>query len=180
MTGSFGAEYVLNGSYLPDLVVVADPRQMINVIQECNLKNVPTMGAFVRSSPVGRSKLTRRAVAGIVDTDVDPRIVTFPIMANCESNRSLELIFGALGRAGEEGIVARGGLQPGNNLRVPAGGFQAKIDNKRDPDVIAYSDEQDPLWKSMRKIRDAADRGGDRPDAQRRRATGNAGGPRRN
>ena len=42
---SFGSEYVLNGSYLPDLVVVADPRGMINVINECNLKNVPTMGA---------------------------------------------------------------------------------------------------------------------------------------
>lgn len=113
---------------------------------------------------------TRLLATGIVDTDVDPRIVTFPIFANCESNRSLELIFGALGRAGEEGIAARGGLQPGNELRVPAGGFQAKIDNKRDPDVIAYSDEQDPLWKGMRKIRDAVLRGADRPQTIRRTA----------
>lgn len=43
---SFGSEYVLDGSYLPDLVVIADPRNMINVIKECNLKNVPTMGTL--------------------------------------------------------------------------------------------------------------------------------------
>ena len=106
--------------------------------------------------------------------------MTFPIYANCESSRSLELIFGALGRAGEEGIAARGGLQPGSNLRVPAGGYQAKIDNKRDPDVVAYSDEQDPLWRDMRKLRDAEIRGGDRPETERRRASGNVGGQRRN
>lgn len=100
--------------------------------------------------------------AGIVDTDVDPRIVTFPIYANCESSRSLELLFGALGRAGEEGIASRQGLQAGNQFRVQPGQFQAKIDTKREPDVIAYSEAQDPLWRGMRKIRDSVKRGNDR------------------
>lgn len=86
---------------------------------------------------------------GIVDTDVDPRIVTYPIFANAESNRSLELIFGALGRAGEEGIGARKGLLPGNQYVVQPGQFQAKIDNKRDPEVMAYSKEQHSLWREM-------------------------------
>jgi small subunit ribosomal protein S2 len=49
-TCSFGSEYVLNGSYLPDLVVVADPRNMHMLIKECNLKNVPTMGKLLSFS----------------------------------------------------------------------------------------------------------------------------------
>lgn len=39
----------------------------------------------------------------MVDTDTDPRIVTYPIPANMESLRTSELILGALSIAGAEG-----------------------------------------------------------------------------
>lgn len=41
---SFGAEAVISGAYLPDLIVVLDPRNMVHIINEANNKNIPTMG----------------------------------------------------------------------------------------------------------------------------------------
>ena len=42
---------------------------------------------------------------GIVDSNVDPRIVMYPIPANDESTRTAELIAGLLSVAGREGVA---------------------------------------------------------------------------
>ncbi|KAL1968932.1 hypothetical protein VTN77DRAFT_1293 [Rasamsonia byssochlamydoides] len=67
----------------PDLVVCFNPIENEVLLHECGLNNVPTIG--------------------IIDTDADPTRVTYPIPANDDSLRSVQLIAGVLGRAGEEG-----------------------------------------------------------------------------
>jgi len=42
---------------------------------------------------------------GIVDSNVDPRIVMYPIPANDESTRTAELVAGVLSIAGREGAA---------------------------------------------------------------------------
>ncbi|CED85149.1 ribosomal protein s2 [Phaffia rhodozyma] len=112
----FGAESVISGAYLPDLIVVLDPRNMVHIINEANNKNIPTLG--------------------LVDSDVDPRLVTIPIYTNIDSARSIELILGALGRAGQDGIKERNGEKPGSRFLLPHHRFQAKIDRKREFDNV--------------------------------------------
>jgi small subunit ribosomal protein S2 len=53
-----------NGSYTPDLVVFLNPRENAHGVKECILRQIPTVG--------------------IIDTDTDPRLVTYPIPANVE------------------------------------------------------------------------------------------------
>ncbi|KAL7661042.1 37S ribosomal protein, mitochondrial [Aspergillus niger] len=67
----------------PDLVVCLNPVENVVLLHECGLNNVPTIG--------------------IIDTDADPTRVTYPIPANDDSLRSVTLIAGVLGRAGEVG-----------------------------------------------------------------------------
>ncbi|KKA24746.1 40S ribosomal protein S2 [Rasamsonia emersonii CBS 393.64] len=67
----------------PDLVVCFNPIENEVLLHECGLNNVPTIG--------------------IIDTDADPTRVTYPIPANDDSLRCVQLIAGVLGRAGEEG-----------------------------------------------------------------------------
>ncbi|CAO1627050.1 unnamed protein product [Jaminaea pallidilutea] len=67
----------------PDVVIVLSPKTNYNAIKEATLCNIPTIG--------------------IIDTDVDPRLVTYPIPANDESLRVQELVVGVLSKAGEEG-----------------------------------------------------------------------------
>ncbi|RAO64194.1 uncharacterized protein BHQ10_000206 [Talaromyces amestolkiae] len=67
----------------PDLVICLNPVENEVLLHECGLHNIPTIG--------------------IIDTDADPTRVTYPIPANDDSLRSVQLIAGALGRAGEEG-----------------------------------------------------------------------------
>lgn len=64
---SYGIEPIREGSYVPDLVVFLNPSENLSAIRECTLKNIPTVG--------------------IVDTDTDPRLVTYPIPANMEVSR---------------------------------------------------------------------------------------------
>lgn len=71
----------------PDLLIVLNPKLNLNAIREATTNSIPTIG--------------------IVDTDVDPRIVTYPIPANDESVRVQELIVGVLSKAGEEGRTER-------------------------------------------------------------------------
>lgn len=61
---SFGPKPIRAGSHLPDIVVVLNPSENLALIKECNISNIPTVG--------------------IVDTDTDPRIVTYAIPANME------------------------------------------------------------------------------------------------
>lgn len=77
--------------YQPDLVVVLNPTDNAHAIREATQCNIPTMA--------------------IVDTDVDPRAVTYPIPANDESLRTAELILGVLSKAGEDGLRRRRAAQ---------------------------------------------------------------------
>ncbi|KAJ3830018.1 mitochondrial ribosomal protein subunit S2 [Lentinula raphanica] len=83
----FGYETVRSKRIVPDLVILLNPIQNMNAIQECALSNVPTIG--------------------IVDSNVDPRIVMYPIPANDESPRTAEIIAGVLSIAAREGIAIR-------------------------------------------------------------------------
>ncbi|KAK8858823.1 hypothetical protein IAR55_003053 [Kwoniella newhampshirensis] len=79
----FGIEPMLNKSFKPDLVIFLNPSENTAAIRECTARHIPTVG--------------------VVDTDTDPRIVTYPIPANMESMRTAELIVGTLSIAGQEG-----------------------------------------------------------------------------
>ncbi|KAG0647398.1 Meiotically up-regulated 70 [Hyphodiscus hymeniophilus] len=70
-------------SLRPDLVVVMNPLENYVLLHECGLNNIPTIG--------------------VIDTDADPTWVTYPIPANDDSLRCIQVIAGVLGRAGEEG-----------------------------------------------------------------------------
>ncbi|BFZ56447.1 hypothetical protein PYCC9005_003493 [Savitreella phatthalungensis] len=67
----------------PDLVIVLNPLENRNLIRECAKARVPTIG--------------------IIDTDADPRWVTYAIPANDDSLRTATLIAGVLARAAEQG-----------------------------------------------------------------------------
>jgi hypothetical protein len=56
----------------------------MNAIRECAISHVPTIG--------------------IVDSNVDPRVVMYPIPANDESTRTAEMVAGVLSIAGREGV----------------------------------------------------------------------------
>ncbi|KAK0721240.1 ribosomal protein S2, flavodoxin-like domain-containing protein [Apiosordaria backusii] len=71
----------------PDLVVCLNPLENYTLLRECALATVPTVG--------------------IVDTDADPSWVTYQIPGNDDSLRSVALIAGVLGRAGERGQQRR-------------------------------------------------------------------------
>ncbi|KAK7732279.1 37S ribosomal protein, mitochondrial [Cytospora paraplurivora] len=72
---------------LPDLVVVLNPLENYTLLQECAQENIPTIG--------------------LVDTDADPTRVTYVIPGNDDSLRSVSVISGVLGRAGERGQERR-------------------------------------------------------------------------
>ncbi|KAH8151689.1 uncharacterized protein LAJ45_04311 [Morchella importuna] len=71
----------------PDLVVCFSPLENKVALHECALAGVPTIA--------------------IIDTDVDPTRVTYPIPCNDDSLRAVQLVAGILGRAGETGRNAR-------------------------------------------------------------------------
>ena len=71
----------------PDLIVMLNPLESQVAVKEANQARIPTVG--------------------IVDTNCDPDIVTYPIPANDDSVRSTNLICGVLGRAGEAGYKRR-------------------------------------------------------------------------
>lgn len=81
----FGEEALDKTRTLPDLVIFLNPIPNITAIRECASQNIPTIG--------------------IVDSNVDPRIVMYPIPANDESTRTAELIAGVLSIAGKEGSM---------------------------------------------------------------------------
>jgi small subunit ribosomal protein S2 len=81
----FGPEVSLSERVVPDLVIFLNPIPNLNAIRECAIEHVPTIG--------------------IVDSNVDPRIVMYPIPANDESTRTAELIAGVLSIAGREGAA---------------------------------------------------------------------------
>ncbi|KAF4126018.1 small subunit ribosomal protein S2 [Geosmithia morbida] len=72
---------------MPDLVVCLNPLENYTLLYECGLKTIPTIG--------------------IIDTDADPTWVTYTIPANDDSLRSVAIIGGVLGRAGQRGQERR-------------------------------------------------------------------------
>jgi len=72
---------------MPDLVVCLNPLENYTLLYECGLKTIPTIG--------------------VIDTDADPTWVTYTIPANDDSLRSVALIGGVLGRAGQRGQERR-------------------------------------------------------------------------
>ena len=71
----------------PDLVVCLNPIENYVMLHECGLNTIPTIG--------------------IIDTNANPTWVTYPIPANDDSLRCVQVIAGVLGRAGQEGQVRR-------------------------------------------------------------------------
>ncbi|KAF9872854.1 hypothetical protein CkaCkLH20_09717 [Colletotrichum karsti] len=72
---------------LPDLVVCLNPLENYTMLYECGLANIPTIG--------------------VIDTNASPDWVTYTIPANDDSYRSIAVISGVLGRAGEQGQKRR-------------------------------------------------------------------------
>ncbi|KAK7466931.1 hypothetical protein VKT23_003995 [Stygiomarasmius scandens] len=83
----FGHDVVRKERVVPDLVILLNPIANMNAIRECALEHVPTIG--------------------IIDSNVDPRIVMYPVPANDESTRTAEIIAGVLSIAGREGVMIR-------------------------------------------------------------------------
>ncbi|KAK4556366.1 hypothetical protein LTR86_006510 [Recurvomyces mirabilis] len=83
----FEDQLIQKAAVKPDLVVCLNPLENYVLLHECALNNVPTIG--------------------IVDTDVNPTWVTYPIPANDDSLRCVQVIAGVLGRAGQEGQALR-------------------------------------------------------------------------
>lgn len=71
----------------PDLVVCLNPLENWVMLHECGLNGIPTIG--------------------IIDTDANPSWVTYPIPANDDSLRCVQVIAGVLGRAAQEGQSER-------------------------------------------------------------------------
>ncbi|KAF2170557.1 hypothetical protein M409DRAFT_64251 [Zasmidium cellare ATCC 36951] len=84
----------------PDLVVCLNPVENYVLLHECGLNNIPTIG--------------------IVDTDCNPTWVTYPIPANDDSLRCVQVIAGVLGRAGQEGQKRRLELAKQQIVTYPA------------------------------------------------------------
>jgi small subunit ribosomal protein S2 len=80
----FGPEVTKSERVVPDLAIFLNPIPNLHAIRECAIEHVPTIG--------------------IVDSNVDPRVVMYPIPANDESTRTAELIAGVLSIAGREGV----------------------------------------------------------------------------
>ncbi|BGP52866.1 hypothetical protein JCM8202v2_000423 [Rhodotorula sphaerocarpa] len=74
-------------SFKPDLLVLLSPTLNRHALREATQNEVPTIG--------------------VIDTDLDPRSVTYAIPANDDSPRAVELIAGVLGMAGKDGLRAK-------------------------------------------------------------------------
>lgn len=81
----FGESVIDKTRMIPDLAIILNPLQNTIAINECAAENIPTIG--------------------IIDSDVDPRLVMYPIPANDENTRTAELVTGVLSIAGREGVA---------------------------------------------------------------------------
>ncbi|KAI8057155.1 ribosomal protein S2, flavodoxin-like domain-containing protein [Syncephalis plumigaleata] len=84
--------------YRPDLMVVLNPLENRIALAEAQRANIPTIG--------------------LIDTDCDPRLVTYPIPGNDDSTRAVELISGVLSVAARSGVMTRERLISEKESRV--------------------------------------------------------------
>ncbi|GAB7356137.1 hypothetical protein MBLNU459_g6733t1 [Dothideomycetes sp. NU459] len=105
------------GALKPDLVVCLNPLENYVLLHECGLNNIPTIG--------------------VIDTDANPTWVTYPIPANDDSLRCIQVIAGVLGRAGQEGQTSRLAqastgrvtYKPRHGLKVPINASSSRATN---------------------------------------------------
>ncbi|KAK5113539.1 hypothetical protein LTR62_003408 [Meristemomyces frigidus] len=111
----FEDQLIQKAAVKPDLVVCLNPLENYVLLHECALNNIPTVG--------------------IVDTDVNPTWITYPIPANDDSLRCVQLIAGVLGRAGQEGQAVRREL-------ALTGQLPARQDHGLEPPAEQETDER--------------------------------------
>ncbi|KAJ2078320.1 hypothetical protein H4R24_004559 [Coemansia sp. RSA 988] len=73
--------------FKPDLVIVLSPLESKTMLLETRISHVPTVG--------------------VVDTNCDPRLVTYPIPCNDDSLRGMRIVTGVLARAARAGMDLR-------------------------------------------------------------------------
>ncbi|KAJ2806809.1 hypothetical protein H4R20_001546 [Coemansia guatemalensis] len=73
--------------FKPDLVIVLSPLDSKTMLLETRISHVPTVG--------------------VVDTNCDPRLVTYPIPCNDDSLRGMRIVTGVLARAARDGMDLR-------------------------------------------------------------------------
>lgn len=95
-TGRPLSEFENSAVSKPDLIVFLNPTEHRTALREAMQTRVPTIG--------------------IIDTDSEPSFVTYPIPANDDSIRAVNVITGVLGRAGQVGRERR--LQAMKNYNV--------------------------------------------------------------
>ncbi|CEP60899.1 mitochondrial 37S ribosomal protein uS2m LALA0_S02e02212g [Lachancea lanzarotensis] len=75
------------GIVKPDLLIILNPTENRNALNEAMQARIPTIG--------------------IIDTDSEPSLVTYPIPGNDDSLRSVNLILSVLAKAGQIGLQSR-------------------------------------------------------------------------
>ncbi|GAA5865486.1 hypothetical protein JCM8547_001261 [Rhodosporidiobolus lusitaniae] len=104
--GERGGKKATPASFKPDLLVLLSPTLNRHALREATQNEIPTIG--------------------IIDTDLDPRSVTYAIPANDDSPRAVELIAGVLGMAGKDGLKAKAERRAREAAMATRGGFTVR------------------------------------------------------